>query len=177
MTQFQELLKALGAAGVEFIVVGGVAATFHGSARETTDVDIVYRRSDGNLDRVVEALAPLHPYLRGAPPGLPFSLNTETLKQGLNFTLETDLGDLDLLGEITGGGQYDDLLPHSIETQIAGMTFRCLGIDKLIEVKRAAGRPKDFEAIAELEIIREIQERGGPEAEARRLYDLPDEPG
>jgi hypothetical protein len=56
------------------------------------------------LGRLVDALAPHHPYLRGAPPGLPFQWDTATLARGLNFTLTTSLGDIDLLGEITGGG-------------------------------------------------------------------------
>jgi hypothetical protein len=71
----------------------------------------------------------------------------------LNFTLTTTLGDIDLLGEITGGGGFEDLLPDSIVLSIFGHECRCLGLRKLIFVKRAAGRPKDFEAIAELELI------------------------
>jgi hypothetical protein len=67
----------------------------------------------------------------------------------------TALGDLDLLGEIVGGGGYNALLPHTIEVELVGTRCRCLNLDKLIEVKRAAGRPKDFEAIAELELIRD----------------------
>jgi hypothetical protein len=73
VTDFPGLLQALAGEGVEFILVGGAAATAHGSARLTLDVDIVYRRSADNLERVVRALAPHVPYLRGAPPGLPTS--------------------------------------------------------------------------------------------------------
>jgi hypothetical protein len=65
------------------------------------------------------------------------------------------VGDIDLLGEITGGGGYEALLPYTSEVRVFGFTCRCLNLDKLIEVKRAAGRPKDFEAIAELEAILE----------------------
>ncbi|PYS25309.1 MAG: hypothetical protein DMF72_02200, partial [Acidobacteria bacterium] len=101
----------------------------------------------------------LEPYLRGAPPGLPFSWSDETIRKGLNFTLTTNLGALDLLGEITGGGNYEDILPHSIKLTLHGTECWCLGLDHLIKVKRAAGRPKDFEAIAELEAIREEQSR------------------
>lgn len=79
--------------------------------------------------------------------------------KGLNFTLITNLGALDLLGEITGGGKYEDILPHSLKLQLHGNECFCLGLDYLIRVKRAAGRPKDFEAIAELEAIREEQSR------------------
>jgi hypothetical protein len=113
----------------------------------------VYSRERGNLERLAAALAPYSPYLRGAPPGLPFRWDAETLERGLNFTLTTDLGPLDLLGEITGGGRYEDLLPDTVEVELLGVRCRCLGLRRLIEVKRAAGRPKDFEAIAELEAI------------------------
>lgn len=75
--------------------------------------------------------------------------------RGLNFTLTTDVGDLDLLGEVTGGGGYEELLPHSLPIRVFGVECRCLTLERLIEVKRAAGRPKDFEAIAELEAIRD----------------------
>ena len=103
---FEGLIRALHQAGVEFIVVGGAAATALGSARLTLDLDVVYARSAANLGRLVRALAPLSPYLRGAPPGLPFRWDEDTLRRGLNFTLTTSRGDIDLLGEVTGGGGY-----------------------------------------------------------------------
>lgn len=98
MTDFSFLLQTLDTAGVEFILVGGVAATVHGSARLTLDLDIVYRRTKDNLRRVIGSLEPYAPYLRGAPPGLPFLWDIETLERGLNFTLITKLGPIDLLG-------------------------------------------------------------------------------
>ena len=85
-------------------------------------------------------------------------LEALTLRRGLNFTLTTDIGDLDLLGEIVGGGAYDQLLADTAEIRVFGVACRCLNLERLIAVKRAAGRPKDLEAIAELEAIRE--ERG-----------------
>ncbi len=159
MTDFRALLRALVQGGIEFILVGGVAGTVHGSARLTLDVDVVYRRSPENIDRLVVGLGPYHPYLRGAPAGLPFKLDQPTVKRGLNFTLTTDIGDLDLLGEITGGGTYETLLPHTTIIEVFGVTCRCLTLRRLIEVKRAAGRPKDFEAVAELEALLEERER------------------
>ena len=105
MTDFEGLLEALSGAGVEFILVGGVAATVHGSARLTQDIDVVYARAGENLERLVAALAAHGPYLRGAPSGLPFRFDTQTLEGGLNFTLTTRLGDIDLLGELVGGGR------------------------------------------------------------------------
>ena len=155
MTDFERLLQALAAGGVEYILVGGLAANAHGAIRTTRDVDIVYARSRANLERLATTLAPLRPYLRGAPPGLPFRLDVPTLESGLNFTLTTDLGELDLLGDVSGGGGYDNLLADSETLDLFGVSCRCLGLDALIRVKRAAGRPKDFEALAELEALRQ----------------------
>jgi predicted nucleotidyltransferase len=161
MTDFKALLRLLSEAGVEFILVGGVAATVHGSTRLTTDVDVVYRRDARNIDRLVLALTPYHPYLRGAPAGLPFRWDAPTIRGGLQFTLTTDLGDLDLLGEIAGGGDYELLLPDTLSIRVFGVECRCLTLARLIDVKRAAGRPRDLEAIAELEAIQEHRQRGG----------------
>ena len=153
MTDFSGLLQVLSRAGVDYILVGGVAATAHGSSRLTQDIDVVYSRSNENLDRLASALEPLKPYLRGAPGGLPFSWDAATIRQGLNFTLTTDLGELDLLGEIIGGGGYEELLPHTSTLDLFGAKCLCLTLEKLIDVKRAAGRPKDLESIAELEAL------------------------
>jgi hypothetical protein len=155
MTDLGGLLGALADAGVEMIVVGGAAATAHGAARLTQDIDVVYERSPDNLQRLVSALGSHAPYPRGAPPGLPFVFDLQTLRNGGNFTLQTDLGAIDLLAEITGGGGYHDLHPSTLVLNAFGRTVRCLTLSKLIEVKRAAGRPKDFEAIAELEVLLE----------------------
>jgi predicted nucleotidyltransferase len=156
-TEFGELVRVLTEAGVDFIVIGGVAANLQGAARITYDLDVAYDRSSSNLARLVAAIGPLHPYLRGAPPGLPFRFDVNTLRSGLNFTLTTDIGPFDLLGEVAGGGDYQRLLPHSREVDAFGVRCQCLDLDTLITVKRAAGRPKDFEAIAELEIIRDLE--------------------
>ena len=158
-TDFEAAIRLFLANRVEFIVVGGFAGNLHGSARATFDLDIAYRRTRENMERLVSCLKAYEPYLRGAPPGLPFRFDLETVKRGLNFTLSTTLGDLDLLGEIAGGGRYEDLLPHSEEVLAFGVKFYCLGLDRLIIVKRAAGRPKDLEAIAELEKLLELKQK------------------
>ncbi len=153
MTDFRALLLLLTQNEVEFIIVGGAAATAHGSARLTIDLDVVYKRTRDNITRIVDALRPIQPYLRGAPPGLPFDWSVQTIQKGLNFTLITTLGALDLLGEIVGGGGYEELLSETIKVEIAGVECRCLALERLIKVKRAAGRPKDLEVVAELEQI------------------------
>lgn len=159
MTDFLALLRLLRGAGVEFVVVGGFAATVHGSARVTIDLDIVYARDEANLERLAAALRPHAPYPRGAPPGLPFTLDAAALRRGLNFTLTTALGDLDLLGEIVGGGSYEELLPHTNRVEVGGMSIDVVTLPRLIWLKRAAGRPKDLEAIAELEALLEESRR------------------
>lgn len=159
MTDFGSLLRVLAEAKVQFVLVGGAAAIAHGSARGTLDIDVVYARNPENVRRLVDALAAYNPYLRGAPAGLPFRWDTETISQGLNFTLTTSLGDIDLLGEIVGGGGYEDLASHSITLRAFGIECACLSLKQLIQVKRAAGRPRDLEAIAELEALLEEQTR------------------
>jgi hypothetical protein len=161
VTDYTSLLPLLVKNEIDFIIVGGAAATAHGSARLTLDLDVVYRRDDLNLERIVRALEPIQPYLRGAPPGLPFEWSVQTLKKGLNFTLITTLGPLDLFGGIVGGGGYEELQNETIKIQVAGVECLCLSLERLIEVKRAAGRPKDLEAIAEL--VQILEERQLPE--------------
>ena len=168
MTDFERLLGVLTQAGVEFIVIGGFAATAHGSAHLTVDLDVVYSRTTANIDRLVRALEPLDPYLRGAPPGLPFRLDGDTIRQGLNFTLATRAGDLDLIGEAAGGGTYEALLPHSEVREIGGLDCRFVTLQALIRLKRAAGRPKDLERIAELEALWQEAEKQSPLARAPR---------
>jgi hypothetical protein len=159
MTDFRAALGLLTGAGVRFIIVGGAAATAHGAARLTQDLDLVYARDADNVRRLTQALAPYHPYLRGAPPGLPFRFDDATVIRGLNFTLTTELGDLDLLGEIVGGGGFEALASSSIELELFGFRCLCLDLPKLVQVKRAAGRPKDLEALAELEALLEQRAR------------------
>jgi len=91
---------------------------------------------------------------------LPFRFDEATVRRGLNFTLTTTLGDIDLLGEIIGGGGFDALVSDATEVEVFGARCLCLDLPKLVEVKRAAGRPKDLEAIAELEKLLEARIRG-----------------
>jgi len=155
MIEFRALLESLYEHEVTFVIIGGIAATLHGSARLTFDLDVVYERSPKNLDRIVAALSPFKPYLRGAPKGLPFRFDAETLKRGLNFTFTTSDGSIDLLGEVSGIGSYAIARQNSVEAHMFGGTYYFLDLEPLIISKKAAGRPKDFEAIAELEAIRE----------------------
>jgi hypothetical protein len=113
------------------------------------------------VDRLVTAIRPLRPTLRGAPEGLPFVWDERTNRSGLNFTLSTSLGALDLLGEVAGGGRYEALERETETIHVFGVDCLCVTLEALIRLKRAAGRRKDLEAIAELEAIREEREKTG----------------
>jgi predicted nucleotidyltransferase len=90
---------------------------------------------------------------------LPFTWDAKTIRNGLNFTLTTTLGDIDFLGEVAGGGTYSDLLPQCVDIEAFGVRFKCLDLPTLIRIKEAAGRPKDLEAIAELRVLLEEMEK------------------
>lgn len=154
-------VRVLSAAQVDFIIVGGVAAGIHGALRSTLDLDVVYRRDRDNVDRLVAALEPYAPYLRGAPAGLPFRFDAATVWRGLNVALTTTLGDLDLLGEVTGGGAFDALRPAAESVDLEGFECLVVSLVTLIALKRAAGRGKDREALAELEAL--LEERNRPD--------------
>ncbi len=149
--QFERAVQALCDARVDFIVIGGVSATFHGSARVTYDLDICYSRAWANLGRLTAALAPFHPRPRGFPVGLPFVWDEGTLRNGTIFTLQTDIGAIDLLAEVTGLGGYADVTEHSITVEAFERQIATLDLPGLIQAKRAAGRQKDISALAELE--------------------------
>ncbi|PYI93350.1 MAG: hypothetical protein DME97_06345 [Verrucomicrobia bacterium] len=157
--EFERLLPELVRGGVDFILIGGVAGIVHGSARVTYDVDLLYSRTDDNIRRLASVLEPRSPYLRDAPPALPFAWDERTIRAGLNFSLTTNLGDLDLFGEVSGGNSYNDLLPHSFDVEAFGIQFKCVDLPTLIRIKKAAGRAKDLEAIAELQALLEERQK------------------
>lgn len=166
MVSLKNLILCLADNRVEFVIIGGVAATVHGSAYVTYDLDICYRRDAGNLARLAKALAPHHPKLRDAPDDLPFFWDETTLRRGLNFTLKTDLGDIDLLGEVAGLGGFEQVLASSVSVALFGVACAVLSLEALIEAKRAAGRPKDRLILPELEALREAH--GGASSELHR---------
>lgn len=156
-TLIEKQIKLLGEFEVEVVIVGGVAATLHGSDYPTTDLDVCYLRRPDNLKKLANALSSVNATLRNAPKDLPFILDAETLQRGLNFTFATDIGSLDLLGELRGVGYYEDVLPDALLVELFGFEFPVIDIAKLIVAKRTAGRPKDLAVVAELEAIYEQQ--------------------
>lgn len=161
MKELPEILKVLYDAHLEFVVIGGAAMHLQGSAYVTKDVDFCYSRRSQNIKRLVIALEPYHPLLRGAPPGLPFKFDARTIAQGMNFTLSTDLGDLDFLGEVSGLGTYKDVKSFSDIRNIDGMKIAVLSLVGLIKSKKAAGRPKDLYVLPELEGLEQLKRKTG----------------
>lgn len=165
VSDVEAFVKLLTAQNVHFVIIGGQAMRALGSAHLTEDTDICYQRTPANLAALVAALSPIHPYLRGVPPGLPFRFDVPTLAAGLNFTLDTDYGELDILGEVSGVGSYDQVLAQSVEQIVYGLPVRILSVDGLIAAKKAAGRNKDQSHLLELLELKKMLDAAKPAEE------------
>jgi len=157
---FASMLGGLVASNVHFVVVGGLAAAAHGSSRVTNDLDICYDALDGdNLVSLAGVLAGWKAYPRGVETGLPFMMDDRTLRGAPILTLTTTEGDIDVLDRIAGVGPYADVRKHSEKVSALGVSFRVLDLPSLIKAKRAAGRPRDFEHLPELEALLALSKR------------------
>jgi predicted nucleotidyltransferase len=153
----ESALKTLIENKVEFVIIGGFAVSAYGSAYITNDLDFCYRRSENNFANIVSALTPYHPRLRGAPEDLLFLFDVETLRRGNNFTLKTDLGDIDMFGEIAGVSTYEDVEQGALIMGLMDMEVKVISLEMLIKSKRAAGRTKDLLVLPELETLLELK--------------------
>lgn len=158
MTDFGSVLFALADSGVNFVIVGAYAAYAQGATSAEGALDICYDRTPENIRRLSSALTPFHLRLRGVADGVPFTPNEQTLTQGVKFALQTKIGAIDLLGELSGVGQFPALVPDAISVVLHGRSLRVASMDSIIRSKRAAGRPKDLNALPELEALKELQE-------------------
>ena len=147
--------------GVEFLVIGGQAEYLFGSARPTQDVDICYKRDRQNYQKLAACLQVMRAHLRGAPRDVPFLLDAKTLEMRSNFTLETDFGDLDILGFVEPIGDFNQLWERKEEYQVGDMLLRTIGLDDLLKVKLHINRVKDQESILQLKAIKRIRGEGG----------------
>ena len=152
----RQLLKVLIDANVEFFVCGGVAAKAHGLRKRINDLDIVYRRSRGNFRKIVDALSPLNPYPRGLEPGQEVMWNTSVLRDSYSLITVTDLGDLDLIAELSGGGTYQALRKQTTRLVALGLECHVLNILPLADHLIESGRPKDVRLA---ERLRALQRR------------------
>jgi hypothetical protein len=154
------LLQALCEHRVDFVVVGGMAGLAHGSAYPTFDLDVAYARDRGNLERMAAALRALGVTLRGAPPDLPFQLDAQTLANGANFTFDSPHGSFDILGDVAGIDDYDELHREAAVAVIEDVEVRIASMDHLISMKRAANRPKDQLMVEEYLSLADQQREG-----------------
>jgi hypothetical protein len=137
------LIEAFADAGVDFVLIGGLAGIAQGSAYPTYDLDVMYSRERANLERLATVLRRLGATLRGAPKDLPFLLDADTLEKGGNFTFETTHGALDVLAYPAGAPSYEDVRKAADEIDFAGRRVFVASLDHLIAMKDAADRPKD----------------------------------
>jgi hypothetical protein len=147
------LLRRFADAGVDFVVIGGVAGGVHGSSLSTYDVDLAYGREPGNLEKLAAVLGSIEAKLRGAPPDVPFLLDAKTLAAGSNFTFTTTMGSVDILGDPAGAPPYEQLRRGATLVDVEGRQIRVASLDHLIAMKEAAGRPKDKLQATEYRVI------------------------
>lgn len=148
-----KLLSALVTRGVDFVVIGGMAAVAHGSPRMTQDLDVTFAVDPANLEVLGAALIALGARLRGVTEDVPFVPDARTLRAVDVLTLETTAGALDVLARPVGAPPYEVLRGGADRYDIGGFAVLVASISHLIAMKRAAGRPKDLADIAELEAI------------------------
>jgi predicted nucleotidyltransferase len=156
-----EILRRFTARGVDFVVIGGIAAVLHGSPSTTYDLDVCYATDPGNLAALAEVLSELDVHLRGIDDEVPFSPDGETLRRVELLTLATRFGELDLLSNPVGSPGYEMLRRRAERFDLGGFSVLVASIDDLIAMKIAAGRSKDLAAAEELEAIKDLRARLG----------------
>lgn len=154
-----EILRRLVERGVDFVVIGGIAAVLHGSARNTFDLDICFATDDVNLTALGDVLTALGARLKGVDENVPFVPDGRTLRQVELLTLVTSLGELDVLTKPAGAPTYRDLRRNADRYDLGGFNVSVASINDLIAMKQATGRPKDLLDIEELEAIKRLRHR------------------
>ena len=157
MSDQSSLLRRLSAAGLDFVIVGGYAGVVHGCSYVTQDIDICCLFAPENLLTLQKALADLHPVHRMTPCRQRLELTAENAAQFTNLYLDTDLGRLDCLSEIAGLGNFTQVDQVSERIEVDGTPLRILTIEALIQAKKAMNRPRDHEAIRQLEAIKALK--------------------
>ncbi len=146
-----ELILRLADGGVEFVLVGGLAAVAQGAPITTFDVDIVHKRTNENIERLVEILLTLGARYRGRPGGEPLPPDRQALRGAEHSLFMTDLGPLNALGEIEGQRSYEDLIDQAVTISFAERIVRVLSLAMLVQLKRESTHPKDQAALPILE--------------------------
>jgi len=154
-----EILRRLVERGVDFVVIGGIAAVLHGSARNTFDLDICFATDAANLAALGDVLVALDARLKGVDEQVPFVPDARTLRQIEPLTLVTSLGELDVLARPPGAPPYRELRANADRYDLGGFNVSVGSIDDLIAMKQAAGRAKDLLDVEELEVIKRLRHR------------------
>jgi hypothetical protein len=154
---FIGLLGRLMRKGVDFVIVGGFAGTVYGCTLVTQDVDICLDFSPANLLNLQKAIQDLHPVHRMTPRRQKLKLTEKSCGQFKNLYLDTDIGQLDCLGQIQGIGDYKKVKEASGVIETGGVRLRVLNLSALIESRKAMNRPRDRQAILELEAIKKLK--------------------
>ncbi len=154
-------LEALSRHGVDFVVVGGIAATLLGTSRDTFDLDVCPSQDPANLDALGEALIELQAKLRGVEESVPFVPDGRTLSNMRIITLDTSAGPLDILMRPDGCPPYERLRANAERKELGGFSVLVASIDDLIAMRRSADRLKDQLVVEELEAIRKLRGRLG----------------
>jgi predicted nucleotidyltransferase len=154
------ILGLLTAHGVDFVVIGGVAAILHGSARNTQDLDICFARDEANLTVLGRALIELEARLRRVADDVPFVPDAGTLRRVQTLTMTTVAGEFDILASPDGSPPYNRLRRNAERYDLGAFAVLVASIDDLIAMKRAAGREKDIADIGELQAIARLRARG-----------------
>jgi hypothetical protein len=155
----QALLTRLTDSGLEFVVIGGVCAVYHGAPVATFDLDICCRFGVENIQRIEAALRDFHPVHRLTPQKLPLEETRNIFGDLKNLYLQTDLGTLDCLGNVAGLGDFDTVVKRSMLAKFSYGEFRFLDLQALIASKEAAGRNRDLAVVRQLRAIKERLEQ------------------
>ncbi len=153
---FPDLLKRLNEAGVEYVLVGGMAAIFHGAEFANTDCDIVVDFNEDNLSLLARTILPFSPRYRNAVPPQPFNEMTAWESSRETIYLDTNAGVLDCHSKIKAVGGLAECKGRSVEVDFGEFTIRVLSREALIAAKKAMGRPKDLQTVEQLEIGGEL---------------------
>ncbi len=140
--KFLGLLRTLLRHGVEFFVVGGVAAQLEGAPIVTFDLDVLFDKSPENLSRLLAALREINARYRD-PAGRHIEPDLEKLATMRLHLLVTDLGPLDVLGSIGDGLGYQDLVDRTVVFELGEERVLVLELAAVIETKEQANRDKD----------------------------------
>jgi hypothetical protein len=160
-----EMLRRLSDGGVEYVLIGGVAANAHGSAIATDDLHVFAPLDHANVRAIVRAFVGTNLRWRHRPD-LPVLAPDNPQLRGLkNMYLRCELGVMDVLGELPEAGPYADVRRRATEMEIQGVRCAVIDLDSLITVKRTVAREKDLRVARELELIRSILERGKSQGE------------